>query len=77
VYGEVIDFKSISFAMQVYKFAHENQIHSLMAKGLFKYFKDNTKISDCCAIFNLYQFYEDKLGLQYCKKVRCFETLWS
>lgn len=53
MYGQVSDFKSVLFGIEVYKFAHEMQIVSLTA-ALDDFFNE-PEASDVFAIFNIYQ----------------------
>jgi len=76
VYGGEADFKNVLFGIQIYKFAHNTQINSLMNKGLIQFFGDKIKTSNCFAIFKVFHFYGDKLGLELCKEVRVFVMLY-
>jgi hypothetical protein len=68
VYGQVKDFVSISFSVEVYKFAHEMEMKSLMTV-LEKYFKDEANASDIFTVFDMYQTLNDNEGVAWCKKV--------
>jgi hypothetical protein len=77
VYGGVADFKSLSFAIEVYKLAHNTQISTLMTKGLKQFFRENIKTSNCFAILDVSQFYGDKLGLDLCKEVSFCNVIFN
>jgi hypothetical protein len=69
VYGRADDYekKDVSFAVQVYKFAHEMQIEAL-SKQLTEFFKQPSAL-DVFAIFDLFCTSDNQLGLERCKKV--------
>ena len=68
MYGRVKNFKSATFATQVYKFADEMQI-SALTKELVNFFKDEiTKASEVFAIFDLYVISDNQLGSDSCKQ---------
>jgi hypothetical protein len=71
LYGREKEFVSISFSVEIYKFAHEMQIKSLMVV-LDKYFKDEANASDIFTVFDMYQTLNDNEGVAWCKKV-----MWS
>jgi hypothetical protein len=70
VYGQVKDFRSISFGVEIYKWADEMQITSLVAV-LDKYFKDEAKATEIFELFELYFKIGNKAGVEWCKKVMC------
>jgi hypothetical protein len=69
VYGRAEDFKtkSASFAVQVFKFAHEMQIDAL-AKKLSDSFETPSAL-DVFATFDLFCTTKNQPGLDRCKKV--------
>jgi hypothetical protein len=67
VYGEVKDFKSISFAINLYEFAQEMQIHSL-TRALEEFFK-NAETTEMCALFEYFRAIGNQAGLDNCKMV--------
>jgi hypothetical protein len=75
VYGRAEDFKtkSISFAIQVYKFANEMQIDGLTTK-LSEFLGQPTSALDVFATFDLFYVTNNRPGLESCKKVgaSCF-----
>jgi hypothetical protein len=70
VYGRADDFekKGVSFAVQVYKFAHEMQIDAL-TKQITEFFKQPSALK-VFAIFDLFCASDNQPGLDRCKKVR-------
>jgi hypothetical protein len=70
VYGCEEDFKtkSISFAIQVYKFANEMQIDGLTTK-LSEFLGQPTSALDVFATFDLFYMTNNRPGLESCKKV--------
>lgn len=65
------DFTSVSIAIQVYKFAQEMQITSLVEAGFFvDYLEKNMKASEVFAIFDMYIMSGNQLGMNSCKAVR-------
>lgn len=73
MYGAVKDFKSVALGIQVFKFAHEMQIDSLlMTDDIVEFFKENQDASDIFSIFDLYHKYDNQLGIEACKEVRNF-----
>lgn len=77
MYGAVKDFKSVSFGIKVYKFAHEMQITTLMTVGLTEFFHKTIKATEIFAIFDLYTMSDNQLGLYHCKKVNSCSILGS
>jgi hypothetical protein len=68
LYGREKDFKSATFATQVYKFAVKMQISSL-TKELVNYFEDEiTNASEVFVIFDLYVKTNNQLGRDSCKQ---------
>ena len=70
VYGQVKDFKSTAFGVNLYKFAQEMQIETLMDE-LDEFFK-KTNSSEIFALFDLYLTIGNQVGLDNCKLVRKF-----
>jgi hypothetical protein len=68
VYGEVKDFISTDFGVNLYKFSQEIQIDTL-TDALVEFFKE-TKSSEMFSVFNLYHSTGNKVGLENCKLVR-------
>ena len=68
VYGQVKDFKSTAFVIQLYKFAQEMQIDNLKDE-LVEFFKQ-TKSSEIFSVFDLYQMTSNQVGLENCKLVK-------
>jgi len=68
VYGQVKDFKTTAFGVQLYKFAQEMQIDNLTDE-LVEFFKE-TKSSEIFALFDLYHSTGNQVGLENCKGVR-------
>jgi len=70
VYGRAEDFKtkSISFAIQVYKFANEMQIDGLTTK-LSEFLGQPTSALDVFATFDLFYVTNNRPGLESCKRV--------
>jgi hypothetical protein len=70
VYGCEEDFKtkSISFAIQVYKFADEMQIEGLTTK-LSEFLGHPTSALDVFATFDLFYMTNNGPGLETCKRV--------
>jgi hypothetical protein len=61
-------FRSISFAVDVFKWAHDMKIESLMLV-LKDYFEDKAEPSQIFEIFELYYKIGYQEGLAWCKKV--------
>lgn len=63
-----MEFRSVSFGVDLYKWAHDMQIESLMAvlKG---YFEDKAEPSQLFEICELYFKIGYQEGLEWCKKV--------
>jgi hypothetical protein len=68
VYGQVKDFKTTAYGINLYKFAQEMQIETLTDE-LVEFFKQ-TKSSEIFALFDLYQMTGNQVGLRNCKEVR-------
>jgi hypothetical protein len=68
VYGQLNDFKNVTFGIKIYKFAHEMQIDSL-TEALDDFLKQPTA-SDVIAIFNIFQLSKNLPGLKSCKEVK-------
>lgn len=68
------DFKSVAIGIQVYKFAHEMQIDSLLTNDdIVEFFRENqVEASDIFSIFDLFHKYGNQLGIEACKEVRKF-----
>jgi hypothetical protein len=69
----VKDFQSTAFGANLYKLAQEMQIENLKDE-LVEFFKQ-TKSSEIFALFDLYHYTGNKVGLDHCKLVR--EYSWS
>jgi len=52
VYGKLTDFKDVSFAVEVFKFAHEMQLDYL-ANDLIKFIRLKVKPGEVFATFDL------------------------
>jgi hypothetical protein len=72
VYGRVKEFRSISFGVEVYKWAHEMKIKPLV-EVLDQYFKEEAKATEMFEIFDLYVRLNNHVGLEWCKNVNCLK----
>ena len=68
LYGQVREFKDVQFAIDVFKFAHEMQITSLM-HALSKFFETNGT-GNALLFYEICTQLDYQQGSQMCKKVR-------
>jgi hypothetical protein len=69
VYGQVLDFKSTAYCVNLYKFAHEMQIDTLKDE-LAEFFKQTKKSSEIFALFDFCFTSGNQVELKKCKLVR-------
>lgn len=65
------DFKDVSFAVKVFKFAHEMQIEYL-AKDLTDFIGDKVEADEVFAIYDFFSQMDSIAGLNACSKVNCY-----
>jgi hypothetical protein len=68
VYGKLTDFKDVSFAVEVFKFAHEMQLDYL-ANELIKFIRVNVKPSEVFATYDFFKKMDSSAGLKVCSEV--------
>jgi hypothetical protein len=72
VYGQKKEFKNVTLAMDVYKFAHEMQIDCLMT-ALDEFLFKNISAISVLEVYEFYKLIEHSVGLKTCKEVCNFK----
>jgi hypothetical protein len=71
VYGQKKEPKNVTFAIEVYKFAHEKLIDCLTS-ALDEFINKTISVASVLEVYEFYKSIDHASGLKVCKEVRLF-----